>query len=141
MTLFSGADADSVDRPPLRRGAGADAARRHGVVVDVARGHVELGSGYTGVGVSAIWHRPVSGALGALAGEARKDVGAQVVVTVEPRKPEAATRVKERSKAFELAESLSASRSPLPDLEIDVEIRLETSDRLVAPPASRSHRS
>ena len=69
VTLFSGADADSVDHPPLRRGAGADAARRHGVVVDVARGHVELGSGYTGVGVSAIWHRPVSGALGALAGE------------------------------------------------------------------------
>ena len=105
------------------------------VVVDVARGHVELGSGYTGVGVSAIWHRPVSGALGALAGEARKDVGAQVVVTVEPRKPEAATRVKTLEKAFELAESLSASRSPLPDAEIDVEIRLETSDRLVAPPA------
>ena len=135
LTLFSGADA--IPWTALRFGA-VPAPTPPGateVVVDVARGHVELGSGYTGVGVSAIWHRPVSGALGALAGEARKDVGAQVVVTVEPRKPEAATRVKTLEKAFELAESLSASRSPLPDAEIDVEIRLETSDRLVAPPA------
>ena len=115
VTLFSGADADSVDRLRFGEVPAPTPPGATEVVVDVARGHVELGSGYTGVGVSAIWHRPVSGALGALAGEARKDVGAQVVVTVEPRKPEAATRVKTLEKAFELAESLSASRSPLPD--------------------------
>ena len=104
------------------------------VVVDIVRGHVLLGSNYS-AGVRAFWHRPVSGAIGALAAEPRSDPGARVVVTVDPSKDVAATRRKTLEDAITLAESLSANLDPAestPDRP-DVEIRLETSERISAP--------
>ena len=105
------------------------------VVLDVARGHVELGSGLTGT-LRATWHRPVAGALGALAGDAVIDPAARVVVEVDPSATAVGNIVKTLSAAFAKAEALSAGLSPddsSPD-HPDVEIRLKTSDRLNAPP-------
>jgi hypothetical protein len=106
-------------------------------VVDLARGHVELGSNLTGT-PRATWHRPVPGELGALAGDGVVDPAARVVIEVRPEAPaEVGNIVKTLSKAFSQGELLSAGLSPddsSPE-HPDVEIRLLTSDRLKAPPA------
>ena len=136
ISLFSGST--PIPWSALRFGvvpAATPPASRE-VVLDVARGRVELGSSWSG-GVRATWHRPVSGSLGALAAEARKDVAARVVVTVDPRKPEAATQVKTLEKAFKRAAALAQGLLHQPGDAVDVEIRLETSDRLTAPPPVR----
>jgi hypothetical protein len=105
-------------------------------VVDLARGYVELGSGLTGA-LRATWHRPVPGDLGALAGDADVDPSARVVVVVNPALPATGNVVKTLAAAFTKAKALSAGLSAEdsdPD-HPDVEIRLETSDRLNAPAA------
>ncbi len=106
------------------------------VVLDVARGQVELGPGLAGP-VRATWHRPLAGGLGALASVAEVSPGARVVVVVNPAKAAGGNVVHTLKDAFALAKTMSAalsataSRPGIPD----VEIRLETSDRLAAPPA------
>jgi hypothetical protein len=105
-------------------------------VVDVARGCAELGSGLTGT-VRATWHRPVPGDLGALAGDAEVDASARVVIVVNPALPASGNVVKSLAAAFTKARSLTAGlngEDSDPD-HPDVEIRLETSDRLNAPAA------
>jgi hypothetical protein len=104
-------------------------------VVDVARGAVELGSGLTGT-LRATWHRPVAGELGAHAGDADVDPAARVVVVVNPGVSSTGNIVKTLNAAFSKAEQLSAALSAADSTSdhADVEIRLETSDRLNAPP-------
>jgi hypothetical protein len=105
-------------------------------VVDLARGHVELGSGLAGT-LRATWHRPVPGELGALAGDADIDPAARVVVVVDPSATPTSKIAKTLAGAFTKAKALSAGLDPddsSPD-HPDVEIRLATSDRLAAPPA------
>ena len=106
------------------------------VVVDVARGHVELGSSFSGP-VRATWHRPVPGELGALTGDADVDPAARVVVEVNPRAPASGNRVQTLNAAFTLATALTASLDAQDSIpgRPDVEIRLLTSDRLQSPPA------
>ena len=55
-------------------------------VVDLHRGHVELGSSLAGT-LRATWHRPAPGSLGALASEADADPAARVVVRLNRRLP------------------------------------------------------
>jgi hypothetical protein len=104
-------------------------------VVDVARGHVELGSDLAGP-VRATWHRPVPGALGALASTADADPAARVVVTLNPSLPAVGLNVHTLADAFAAAHAAAAALSPDESApgHPDVEIRLETSDRLAAPP-------
>ena len=104
-------------------------------VVDLARGHVELGSSLSGT-LRATWHRPAPGGLGALAADADADPAARVVVRVNPTLPVGGTIVHDLADAFAKAEQLSAGLGPddSGSDRPDVEIRLETSDRLPAPP-------
>jgi len=101
------------------------------VLVDPGRGHLQLGGGLTGP-VRATWHRAFAGTFGALASRAEEQPAARVVVVVNPASSTAETTL---AAAFAKARTLSAgldaaaSRDGVPD----VEIRLETSDRLVAP--------
>jgi hypothetical protein len=120
--------------PPGLPAPGSPAADE--IVVDLARGHAELGSGLSGK-VRATWHRPVPGELGALAGDAEFDPFARVVVVVNPALPATGNVVKTLTAAFKKARSLSAGLSAEESdaAHPDVEIRLETSDRLNAPPA------
>ena len=74
-------------------------------VVDLARGHVELGSALTGT-LRATWHRPVPGELGALASDADVDPAARVVVDVDPGQPATGNIVKTLGAAFTKAEAL-----------------------------------
>lgn len=106
------------------------------VVVDVARGHVELGSSFGGP-VRATWHRPVPGEIGALTGDAEVNPAARVVVEVNPALPVGGNRVHTLNAAFTLAQTLSAGLDPEDSVlgRPDVEIRLLTSDRLTSPPA------
>ncbi len=106
------------------------------VVVDVARGHVELGSSLQGA-VRATWHRPVPGELGALTGDSEVDPAARVVVEVNPAAPVLGNRVQTLAAAFALAQTLTAPLDPALSARgrPDVEIRLLTSDRLAAPAA------
>jgi tail protein P2 I len=97
-------------------------------VVDLARAHVELGAGLAAP-LRATWHRPTPGQLGALAAAADADPAARVVVVVNPALPATGLVVHTLADAFALAEAQSAGLA-----EGAVEIRLETSDRLVAPP-------
>lgn len=129
-------------RPPARAPTGGQ------VVVDVNRGQVEVGPNFAPATatapavVRATWHRPVAGRLGALASESDADPAARVVVIVNPRVPKAGLVVGTLAEAFELAESLSkasgldaaGSRPGRPD----VEIRLQTSDRLAAANLART---
>lgn len=103
------------------------------VLVDVARGHVQLGTGLTGR-PRASWHRPVPGALGALAAAAEPDPAARVVIEVNPAVPAVGNVVHTLAEAFALGESNSAGLDPAESApeSIDVEIRLATSDRLAA---------
>jgi hypothetical protein len=105
------------------------------VVVDVARGQVELGADFEAP-LRASWHRPVPGALGALASEADADPAARVVVVVDPTLPVAGRHTQTLEQAIDAAEALSAGLDPGDSQpgRPDVEIRLETSDRLQAPP-------
>jgi hypothetical protein len=76
--------------------------------VDLARGHVELGSNLTGT-PRATWHRPVPGELGSLAGDGVVDPAARVVIEVRPGGAGGGGNiVKTLSKAFSQAELLSA---------------------------------
>jgi len=104
-------------------------------VVDLARGHVELGPGLGGR-LRATWHRPVPGEIGSLAGDGDADPHAVVVVTVNPSRPVGGDNVHTLAAAAALAETRSAAWSgePSPPGHPEVEIRLETSDRLAAPP-------
>jgi hypothetical protein len=104
-------------------------------IVDLSRGHVELGSSLSGA-LRATWHRPVPGGLGALAGDADANPAARVVVRVNRTLPVGGEVVHDLASAFAKGEELSAGLDPddsSPDRP-DVEIRLETSDRLAAPP-------
>jgi hypothetical protein len=110
------------------------------IVVDLARGRVHLGSSFER-GVRATFHRPVSGRLGALAGDAPADLGARVVVTVDRDAPPSATVVGTLQAGLERAELLSQQDPELrPEDSLpgrpDVEIRLATSDRLRPPTAA-----
>lgn len=105
------------------------------VVVDLMRGHVELGSSLAGT-LRATWHRPVPGGLGALASDADGDPAARVVVRVNRTLPLGPVVAHDLADAFVKGEQLSAgldADDSAPDRP-DVEIRLETSDRLPAPP-------
>lgn len=106
------------------------------VVVDIARGHVELGASLNGT-VRATWHRPVAGDLGALTGDAEVAAAARVVVEVNPALPASGNRVQTLSAAFTLAQALSGPLQAEDSVRgrPDVEIRLLTSDRLTSPPA------
>jgi hypothetical protein len=132
LSLFSGSE--PIPWHALQFGAvpAAPPPASNKVVVDLVRGRVELGSSWSG-GVRATWHRPVSGALGALAAEARREIGARIVVAVRPKEPEGVT-VRTIEKAFKRAMTLMANATPDETAPVDVEIRLETSDRLPAPP-------
>lgn len=105
------------------------------VLVDPGRGVVEVGSGLSGT-VRATWHRPVPGSIGALVCRSDADPAARVAVTVNPS-GSGPTVVGTLAEAFALAQTLAttlppgSSRPGVPD----VEIRLETSDRLAAPSA------
>jgi len=106
------------------------------VVVDLARGHVELGASFAGP-LRATWNRPVPALLGVLASDGDANPAARAVVIVNPALPAAGRIVHTLQDAFAAAEALSAGLDPADSHpgRPDVEIRLETSDRLVAPPA------
>jgi hypothetical protein len=104
------------------------------VLVDVARGHLQLGSGLAGR-VRVTWHRPLAGSLGAFASTADVDPAARVVVNVDPdgSGPDVVDTL---TAAFQRAKDESARLDPAlsrPGVA-DVEIRLLTSDRLAPPP-------
>jgi hypothetical protein len=110
------------------------------VVVDVARGHVEVGTAVAAAGVlRATWHRPVPGSLGALGSNSVTDPTARIVVTVNPVLLPGPRVVHTLADAFTAAELLSAASGLSAADSVpgrpDVEIRLETSDRLDAPAA------
>jgi hypothetical protein len=103
------------------------------VLVDLNRGHVQLGAGLAGP-VRATWHRAFAGTFGAFASRAEEHLGARVVVVVNPASGTAEPTL---AAAFAKARALSAGLDPAGSRDgvPDVEIRLETSDRLAAPPA------
>lgn len=105
-------------------------------LVDLARGHVELGSDFEAP-LRATWHRPTPGGLGALAGDGDSDPAAGVAVSVNPARPPSEKVVHTLDDAFARGEQLSAGIDPDASEpgRPDVEIRIETSDRLAAPPA------
>ena len=103
-------------------------------VVDLARGFVELGSGLSGT-PRAAWHRPVAGELGALAGDAAVDPAARAIVVVDPSAPATGIVVHDLDAAFAKAAALAGALTGPSGEHPDVEIRLETSDRLKAPAA------
>ena len=105
------------------------------VVVDLARGHAELGSNFAAP-VRATWHRPVPALLGALASDGDANPAARVVVIVNPALPATGHVVHTLQDAFAAGEALSAGLDPTLTIpgRPDVEIRLESSDRLAAPP-------
>jgi hypothetical protein len=118
----------------LPGGAAAPAPPGPGqVLVDPNRGHVQLGAGLAGT-VRATWHRAVAGTFGALASRAEEHQAARVVVVVNPASSAAQPTL---AAAFALARTLSAALDPAGSRDgvPDVEIRLETSDRLPAGPA------
>ena len=109
-------------------------------VLDVSRGRVELGSSFAGP-VRTTWHRPAPGFLGAFASTVDANPAARKVVVVDPAAPAVGPALKHTlADAFAAAQALTA---PAPDFDPtasrpgipDVEIRLQTSDRLDAPPA------
>lgn len=103
------------------------------VVVDPNRGHVQFPAPPKGT-VRATWHRAFASPFGGLASRAEEHPGARVVVVVNPASSSAAHTLAD---AFDTARTLSASLDPAGSRAgvPDVEIRLETSDRLAAPPA------
>ncbi len=108
-------------------------------VIDPARGRVELGAILAAAGtLRATWHRALAGSLGALANDAAIDHDARVVVTVNPALVAGPAVVATLAAAFPAAEALVAARGLHAQDSVpgrpDVEIRLETSDRLIAPP-------
>ncbi len=105
-------------------------------VVDLARGHVELGSDFAAP-LRATWHRPTPGGLGALAGDGDSDPAARVVILLNPALPAGGRIVHTLDDAFARGEQLSAGMDPDASEpgRPDVEIRIETSDRLAAPAA------
>ncbi|MDI2131682.1 phage tail protein [Yinghuangia seranimata] len=106
------------------------------VLVDLTRGHIELGAGLSGV-PRVTWHRPVAGLLGALASAADADARARVAVTVNPQAGGVGGIAATLDEAFARARQLAAALDPAlsrPGVP-DVEIRLATSDRLAAPAA------
>lgn len=118
-------------------GAAPPAPAADEVVVDLARGRVHVGDGFA-AGIRATFHRPVSGRLGALAGDAPADVGARVVVTVDRDATPSAFVVTTIEAAIDRAEQLCQDDPELrPEDSLpgrpDVEIRLATSDRLPPP--------
>ena len=133
---------DSIRFGSLPLGLDAPAPPGPGeVVVDVVRGAVELGEGLDGP-LRATWHRPVPGSLGALAADADADPAARVVVVVDPDAPAAGTPggnvVATLADALQLAEQRAVERDLAAEdstpAHPDVEIRLNTSRRLEAPP-------
>ena len=120
----------------LPPGAPAPASPQAGeVLVDLARGSAELGAGFGGP-LRATWHRPVPALLGALASAGDGHPAARVVVVVNPALPATGRVVHTLEDAFTAGEALSAGLDPQDGQTgvPDVEIRLETSDRLPAPP-------
>jgi hypothetical protein len=123
--------------PPGAAAPGPPTATR--AVVDLMRGHVELGASLSGT-LRATWHRPAPAMIGALASEADGDPAARVVVRVNPTLPVAGIVVHDLASAFTLAEQLCVGTDPdeSDPSHPDVEIRIETSDRLAAPTVSLS---
>jgi len=104
------------------------------VQVDPQRGAVQLGSGLTAP-VTATWHRPVGGQVGAFGSTVAADPGARAVVTVDPDGSGPTVRPTIAA-ALTLAATLAAGLDPESSVpgRPDVEIRLQTSRRLAAPP-------
>ncbi|MFN2627083.1 MAG: hypothetical protein ABR569_00415 [Gaiellaceae bacterium] len=104
-------------------------------LVDLSRGHVELGSSLTGT-LRSTWNRPIASGLGPLASDLDADPAARVIVVVDPAAVAGPLVANTLADAIAKAEAASADLDPVdsrPDRP-DVEIRLATSDRLAAPP-------
>lgn len=104
------------------------------VLVDPSRGVIAVGAAITGT-VRATFYRPASGRIGALASTAEPDDGAGAVIIVDPAGgPHAPGQIV----VADLDSAVTAALAlPGPDAGPgpDVEIRLQTNDRLAAPAA------
>jgi hypothetical protein len=104
------------------------------VLVDPSRGLIAVGAAITGT-VRATFCRPVSGRIGALASTAEPDDTAGAVIVVDPAgRPHAPGQIV----VADLDAAVTAALArPGPDEGPgpDIEIRLETNDRLAAPAA------
>jgi len=128
---------------PLPPGAAAPFPPAAGqAVVDVDQGMVELAGDLAGSGpLRAVWHRPAPGGIGALAATTRGDLAARIVVRVNPMLAEGPGLSHSLAGAIALAQALEQSSKLVADPRSsrpDVEIRLETSDRLAVPPGTTS---
>ena len=102
------------------------------VLVDPSRGVIAVGASVTGT-IRATFYRPASGRIGALASTAEPDDSAGTVIIVDPvGGPHAPRQVVVADLDAAVAAALAV---PGPDAGPgpDVEIRLETNDRLAAP--------
>jgi hypothetical protein len=105
-------------------------------LVDISRGHVELGAALTGT-LRATWHRPIVAGVGPLACTADVNHAARVVIEVRPTAVPGPLVASSMDEAITKAEAQANLRKldpadSLPGIP-DVEIRLMTSDRLLSP--------
>ena len=111
---------------------GGPAPADNQVLVDPSRGVIAVGASITGT-IRATFYRPVSGRIGALASTAEPDDSAGTVIIVDPAGgPHAPGQVVVADLDAAVAAAL-AVRGPDAGPGPDVEIRLETNDRLAAP--------
>ena len=130
----------------LPSGGGAPVPGTDQVFVDPARGVLAAGSNLTGT-VRAMFYRPSPGQLGALASTAEVDEWAGTVIVVDPaggpHPPgqqvvadlDAAVTAAMAATALGIASGGGSGISSAMGSGPDVEIRLETNDRLAAPSA------
>lgn len=110
------------------------------VFVDPSRGTLAVGSGITGT-IRATFYRPVPASIGALASTAEFDEGSGTVIVVDPsgNTPSAGGRIVVADLSAALAAAVALPEPPprLSDRAAspDVEIRLQTNDRLLSPGA------
>ena len=111
---------------------GGPAPASNQVLVDASRGTIAPGTGITGT-LRATFYRPASGRIGALASTAEPNDAANAVIIVDPAGGEHAPG---QIVVHDLDAAVTAALAlPGPDMGPgpDVEIRLETNDRLSAP--------
>jgi hypothetical protein len=100
------------------------------LVLDLARGRVALGTNLVGP-VRATWHRPSAGEIGALAGYADADHSAEVVIRVNPSLAPGPLVAATLDDAITLAQNHVPGPGAISGSgDVDVEIRLESSDQL-----------